>query len=415
MSLRVATLMAPRASSTRLSTSSLTAMPFFRTSMKPGFAIRLFEISVRKPSLRVLSWSKNESDMHSPSRRAGEPSPPARVPDYDAISREGGVPEGLRPPLSGSRFGSRDRPEARGDQDPAAFRLLRHRTRPERDPRGPENREKGPPSPLGLGRREALLGARRQHDDDLGRRESVLSGQGEQSARDRSQDHRRRDGRSRQGARPASDRRALSPEMGGGAEVRRSHAPSRVRPRPRARLAASRGPVLPAPPRGFRQGWRREDDGRGDAREARGGRRTGGAPRLDGRPRRRRETLREARRRLPRGGAGPPSPRPHGGLRLPARRLRGVRVAGQDARRPASRGSGVPVLHAGDAGAPRPPPPGKDPRDLQAEKVDRPREEGRPRRPGCSGHRPRARAGRAATHPPRHGSGGTRRDARGMA
>ena len=39
-----------------------------------------------------------------------------------------------------------------------------------------------------------------------------------------------------------------------------------------------RKPVLPAPPRGLRQGRRREDDGRGHPREARGGCRTDGAP-----------------------------------------------------------------------------------------------------------------------------------------
>ena len=37
--------------------------------MKAGFAIRLFEISVRNPSPRALSWSKSESDMRSLSRR----------------------------------------------------------------------------------------------------------------------------------------------------------------------------------------------------------------------------------------------------------------------------------------------------------------------------------------------------------
>src|ERR1022692_790210 len=220
--------MAFRPSATRLSTSSLTAMPFFRTSKKAWFAIKLFEISVRNPSPRALSWSKSESDMRSLSRRRGRPSPPARVPDYEAISREGGVPKGLRPPLSGPRFRPRDRPEARGGEDPAALCLLRRRPRSERDPWRPKDREKRPASRVGLGRREAHVGARRQHDDDLGRRESVFSGQGEHSARDRAQDHRRRDGRSRQGARHPSDRRALPPEMGGDPEGGRSHAPSRV-------------------------------------------------------------------------------------------------------------------------------------------------------------------------------------------
>ncbi len=48
-----------------------------------------------------------------------------------------------------------------------------------------------------------------------------------------------------------------------------------------------------------------------------------------------------------------------------------VRRAGPDARRPAPRGPGLPLLHAGDAGPPRPPPPREDSRDLQTEEVDR--------------------------------------------
>ena len=77
-----------------------------------------------------------------------------------------------------------------------------------------------------------------------------------------------------------------------------------------------------------------------------------GPPRLDGRPRRRRDPLRKAECRLPRSGAGPSPPRPHRGLRRSPRRLRGLRVAGQDARRQASGDPGLPLLHAGDA---RPP------------------------------------------------------------
>ena len=133
-----------------------------------------------------------------------------------------------------------------------------------------------------------------------------------------------------------------------------------------------REPLVPDPPRGFRQGRRREDDGRRHAREAR----RGLGPHVllvstDGRGDAGRRSSKARNAGYQRGGAGPASARPSPRTSTRSSRTSWAPCRRSSARGPAPRAPGLPLLHAGDAGAARPPPPGEDPRDLQTEEAAR--------------------------------------------